>query len=44
LAVRVFRPDVASVKVVDTLNRTRVFEAAKIHESGFFEAVLPKGM
>lgn len=44
LAVRTFRPDAASVKIVDATNRTRMFEAAKIHEAGFFEAVLPKGM
>ena len=44
LAVRVFRPDAASVKIVDTANRTRMFEASKIHDAGFFEAVLPKGM
>ena len=41
--VRVFRPDCASVKVVDAGDRTRVFEASKIHGDGFFEAVLPKG-
>ena len=44
LTVRVFRPDAASVKIVDAGNRTRMFEAAKIHADGFFEAVLPKGM
>jgi 1,4-alpha-glucan branching enzyme len=43
LAVRVFRPDAASVEVVDTGDRTRVFAATKIHRDGFFEAVLPKG-
>ncbi|MEY3479317.1 MAG: hypothetical protein RIQ71_92 [Verrucomicrobiota bacterium] len=41
--VRVFRPDCASVQVVDATNRARVFAAAKIHADGFFEAVLPKG-
>ena len=44
LAVRVFRPDAASVHVIDAANRTRMFEAAKIHPEGFFEAVLPKGL
>ena len=34
LAVRVFRPDAASVKVVDASNRTRMFEAAKMQDSG----------
>ncbi len=43
LAVRAFRPDLAAVKVVDLGNRSRVFEAEKIHSEGFFEAVLPKG-
>ncbi len=43
LAVRVFRPDAASVTVVDVGNRARKFEAVKIHPEGFFEAVLPKG-
>jgi len=42
-AVRVFRPDCSAVKVVDAADRTRVFEAKKIHPDGFFEAVLPKG-
>ena len=42
LAVRVFRPDAASVTVVDAGNRARKFEAVKIHPEGFFEAVLPK--
>ena len=44
LAVRVFRPDLATVKVVDLGDRTRIFEATKIHPDGFFEAVLPKGL
>jgi len=44
LVVRSFRPGVASVKVVDAGNRTRMFEAARIHPDGFFEAVLPKGL
>ena len=43
LAVRVFRPDAASVTVVDAGNHARKFEAVKIHPEGFFEAVLPKG-
>jgi 1,4-alpha-glucan branching enzyme len=43
-AVRVFRPDCASVKIVDAADPTRAFEAAKIHPDGFFEAVLPKGV
>ncbi|MEI7865327.1 MAG: 1,4-alpha-glucan branching protein GlgB [Chthoniobacterales bacterium] len=43
LAVRVFRPDCAAVKVVDAGNLGRVFEAAKVHPDGFFEVIFPKG-
>lgn len=42
-SVRAFRPDCVSLTVVDAGDRTRVFEASKIHAEGFFEAVLPKG-
>ena len=43
LAVRVFRPDLASVEIVDTTDRNRVYKAEKIHKDGFFEAVMPQG-
>jgi 1,4-alpha-glucan branching enzyme len=43
LAVRVFRPDAAAVQVVDLGDKSKVFEATRIHTAGFFEAVLPKG-
>ena len=43
LAVRVFLPDAAAVTVVDTADRTRTFRAVRMHDAGFFEAVLPAG-
>lgn len=43
LAVRVFRPGVDAVKIVDVSNPARIFDAAMIHPDGFFEATLPKG-
>ena len=43
LVVRVFRPGVVSVQVVDLGNRSHVFDAEQIHPEGFFEAAIPKG-
>lgn len=42
LVVRVFRPDAAAVTVVDVHDRERSFPATKVHDAGFFEAVLPE--
>ena len=36
---RVFRPDAAKARVVDT--EGKAFDLTRIHESGLFEAVLP---
>ena len=41
LAVRVFRPDLRDVVVEDVHNPARVFPAVKIHDTGFFEALIP---
>ncbi|HEU0054129.1 MAG TPA: 1,4-alpha-glucan branching enzyme, partial [Longimicrobium sp.] len=42
LVVRAFRPDAASVAVVDAESGEAV-EMERAHEDGFFEAVLPRG-
>jgi len=40
LVVRVFRPDVREVVVEDVHNPQRCFHAARIHDAGFFEALI----
>ncbi len=44
LVVRVFRPDAASVKVLNLEAPTQIFDAIKIHADGIFEAILPAGL
>ncbi len=44
LAVRAFRPDLAAIKVLDKSSPSRAFDLRRIHEAGFFEVVLPKGL
>ncbi len=41
LSVRVFRPDAKAVVVQDAHNSKRRFEAKRMHDGGFFEALLP---
>lgn len=41
LVVRVFRPDVRAVTVIDRCNPKRTFAAERIHQDGFFEATIP---
>jgi 1,4-alpha-glucan branching enzyme len=42
LVVRVFRPDAREVVVADVHNPERRFPAERVHDGGFFEAVLPE--
>ena len=43
LVVRVLRPDARAVVVRDTHDSQRSFTAERVHDDGFFEAVLPEG-
>src|SRR5579862_5677630 len=42
LVVRVLRPDAEEISILDTSNGDTPYPAQRVHQDGFFEAVLPE--